>query len=114
MGEPGGFGVPDHVLSAGAMTLSELERGDVLAACVGDERCAGILRSCRTTAAGRRDATAATHDQPGSVGPGVEVHKAGELDHFGAVTQRAVGVDGGVPTSGRHADDAVADAFVDP
>lgn len=39
MGEPGGFGVPDHVLSAGAMTLSELERGDVLAACVGDERC---------------------------------------------------------------------------
>jgi len=54
-----------------------------------------------------------THDQPNALGPGVEADEPDELGDFGAVTVCAVGVDGWVPATGGHADDAVSDAFVE-
>ena len=112
--EPGGFGVADHVLGPRPLTLTELEHGDVVAGGVGDER--GVpepFDGVEQRQLGAGVWAFATHDQPGAVGPRVEVHQVGELDDLGAVTTLAVGVDGGVPAAGRHAHDAVTDAFVD-
>jgi len=93
---------------------SELERGDVVAGGVGDER--GVpepFDGVEQRQLGARVGAFTAHDQPGAGGPGVEVHELGELGDLGAVTMLAVGVDRWVPAAGRHADDAVADAFVD-
>jgi len=112
--EPGRFGVADDVLGACASTLAELERGDVVAGGVGDER--GVPESFHGVENDNwapRVRTLAAHDQPGPRRPGVEVHQVGELGDFGAVAVLAVGIDSWEPTAGRHTDDAITDAFVD-
>ena len=112
--QPGRFRVADGVLGAGTLALLQLERGEVDAGLVGDER--GVAHAFDGVEQRKLSALVrafAAQDQPGPGQPGVEIDERGELDNFGVVTTLAVGFDGRVPAAGWHTGDAVAYASVD-
>jgi hypothetical protein len=56
----------------------------------------------------------AAHDQPGAIGPGIQVHQIGDLGHLGAVPDAAVGFAGGISVLFLDQQQGVANPAVDP
>ena len=111
--QPGVFGGPDAVLDVGAVAVPQLEAGDVGVGLVGDEHLmAEPLGGVEQRQLGARVGTFSAGDHPHPLTPAV-VDEVGQLDQPGAVTTRAVGVDGRHPILVLHQHEGVAHGGVD-